>query len=126
MAGRSAEVVADLLDEQIPVMPGCEIHDDPLAPLCAACRARIREQGDETAISWLPREARYVEKLATPDVTIADMIGDLDPIKAARSGLDLADELVVGLGAVVEGEHAPAEAGEEVGAQGDEGPEGEL
>jgi magnesium chelatase subunit I len=90
--------LVDLLDAEIPVMKGCEIHDDPLAPLCAACRARIREHGDDTEIGWIPREARYVEKLATPDVTIADMIGDLDPIKAARSGLDLADELTMHYG----------------------------
>src|SRR5213594_3213248 len=57
----------DLLDEQIPVVPGCEIHDDPLSPICAACRARIARDGDKMAIGWLPREARYVEKLATPD-----------------------------------------------------------
>ncbi len=92
--------LAELLDEAIPVVPGCEIHDDPLAPLCAACRARVREGGDDLPIAWLPREARYVEKLATPDVTIADMIGDLDPIKAARSGLDLADELTMHYGLV--------------------------
>src|SRR5579862_4088355 len=64
----------DLLDEQVPVVPGCEIHDNPLAPLCAACRARVAREGDRLAIGWLPREARFVEKLATPDVTIADMV----------------------------------------------------
>src|SRR3954468_17433573 len=69
----------DLLDEQIPVVPGCEIHDNPLAPLCAACRGRVAREGDAMPIAWLPREARYVEKLATPDVTIADMVGDIDP-----------------------------------------------
>src|SRR5438094_7881105 len=84
--------MVDLLDEQIPVMPGCEIHDDPLAPLCAACRARVIREGDALRIGWLPRDARYVEKLATPDVTIADMIGDIDPIKAAEAGLNLSDE----------------------------------
>ena len=90
--------LSSLLDEQIAVMPGCEIHDDPLQPLCAACRAQVRENGDATPIGWLARDARYVEKLATPDVTIADMIGDLDPIKAARSGLNLADELTMHYG----------------------------
>src|SRR5712691_4686877 len=85
--------LVDLLDEQIPVVPGCEIHDNPLAPLCAACRARIAEQGDQMPIAWLPRDARFVEKLATPDVTIADMVGDIDPIKAAQAGLNLSDEL---------------------------------
>jgi magnesium chelatase subunit I len=88
----------DLLDEQIPIVPGCEIHDDPLAPLCAACRARVSTEGDRMPIAWLPREARYVEKLATPDVTIADMLGDIDPIKAAHAGLDLADELTMHYG----------------------------
>src|SRR6516164_9049786 len=88
----------DLLDEQIPAVPGCEIHDDPLAPLCAACRARIAREGDELPIAWLPRAARYVEKLATPDVTIADMVGDIDPIKAAQGGLNLAAELTMHYG----------------------------
>src|SRR5437764_1747858 len=90
--------LVDLLDDQIPVVPGCEIHDDPLAPLCAACRARIKLEGDAMPIAWLPREARYVEKLATPDVTIADMVGDIDPIKAAEAGLNLSDELTMHYG----------------------------
>src|ERR1700704_3654419 len=90
--------LVDLLDEHIPVVPGCEIHDDPLAPLCAACRARIAREGDAMPIAWLPREARYVEKLATPDVTIADMVGDIDPIKAAQAGLNLSDELTMPYG----------------------------
>src|SRR5881275_2397712 len=90
--------LVDLLDEQIPVMPGCEIHDDPHAPLCGACRARIALEGDDTPIAWLPRELRFVEKLATPDVTIADMVGDIDPIKAAQAGLNLADELTMHYG----------------------------
>jgi magnesium chelatase subunit I len=95
---RILRALADLLDEAIPVIPGCEIHDDPLAPLCAACRARVRAEGDSLPIAWLSREARYVEKLATPDVTIADMIGDLDPIKAARAALQLSDELTMHYG----------------------------
>jgi magnesium chelatase subunit I len=90
--------LVDLLDEHIPVVPGCEIHDDPLAPLCAACRARIAAEGDALPIAWLPRESRFVEKLATPDVTIADMVGDIDPIKAAQSGLNLSDELTMHYG----------------------------
>jgi magnesium chelatase subunit I len=90
--------LVDLLDEQIPVIPGCEIHDDPLAPLCGACRSRVAAEGDHLPIAWLPREARYVEKLATPDVTIADMVGDIDPIKAAQAGLNLADELTMHYG----------------------------
>jgi len=88
----------DLLDERIPTVPGCEIHDDPLAPLCASCRARVAREGDKMPIAWLPRAARYVEKLATPDVTIADMVGDIDPIKAAQAGLNLSDELTMHYG----------------------------
>src|SRR5215218_218745 len=95
---RILRALSDLLDDTIPVVPGCEIHDDPLAPLCAACRARVRVEGDNLSIAWLSREARYVEKLATPDVTIADMIGDLDPIKAARAALQLSDELTMHYG----------------------------
>ena len=90
--------MVDLLDDRIPVVPGCEIHDDPLAPLCASCRARIAKDGDRLAIGWLRREDRYVEKLATPDVTIADMVGDIDPIKAAEAGLNLSDELTMHYG----------------------------
>ncbi len=81
-----------LLDEFIPVVAGCELRDDPIAPLCSACRARNAEAGDDLPVAWLPRDDRYVEKLATPDVTIADLIGDIDPIKAARQGLQLGDE----------------------------------
>src|SRR4051812_39033182 len=85
---RILRALADLLDERIPVVPGCEIHDDPLAPLCASCRGRIAMEGDALTIGWLRRDQRYVEKLATPDVTIADMVGDIDPIKAAEAGLN--------------------------------------
>jgi magnesium chelatase subunit I len=95
---RLLRALTDLLDEHIAVVPGCEIHDDPLSPLCAVCRARVRSEGDRLPVAWLPRDARYVEKLATPDVTIADMIGDLDPIKAARAGLDLANETTMHYG----------------------------
>ena len=90
--------LVDLLDPAIPVVPGCEIHDDPLAPLCSACRARAGGEGDDLPVAWLTREERYVEKLATPDVTIADMLGDIDPIKAARSGLQLGDDLTMHYG----------------------------
>ena len=90
--------MVDLLDEKIPIVPGCEIHDDPLAPLCASCRARVAAEGDNLRIGWLHREDRYVEKLATPDVTIADMVGDIDPIKAAAAGLNLSDELTMHYG----------------------------
>jgi magnesium chelatase subunit I len=79
-------------------VPGCEIHDDPLDPICSACRTQVAAQGDGLPINWLPRESRFVEKLATPDVTIADMLGDIDPIKAAQAGLNLADELTMHYG----------------------------
>ena len=95
---RLLRALTGLLDEQIPVVPGCEIHDDPVAPICAVCRARARSEGDHLPVRWLARDDRYVEKLATPDVTIADMIGDLDPIKAARAGLDLSDETTMHYG----------------------------
>jgi magnesium chelatase subunit I len=95
---RILRALADLLDETIPVVPGCEIHDDPFAPLCASCRARIAKDGDALPIGWLRRDERFVEKLATPDVTIADMVGDIDPIKAAQAGLNLSDELTMHYG----------------------------
>ncbi|HEY2432718.1 MAG TPA: hypothetical protein VGI12_08580 [Vicinamibacterales bacterium] len=97
---RLLRALTSLLDEWMPVVPGCEIHDDPLAPLCSACRARVKADGDALPIDWLHRDERYVEKLATPDVTIADMIGDLDPIKAARASLQLSDELTMHYGLV--------------------------
>jgi len=95
---RLLRALTDLLDEVVPVIPGCEIHDDPLAPLCAECRARVSTEGRDLPIAWLPRERRYVEKLATPDVTIADMIGDVDPIKAARAGRRLGDDVTMHYG----------------------------
>jgi magnesium chelatase subunit I len=90
--------LVQLLDAEIPVVTGCEINDDPLKPICRACRERIAVEGDATPISWMPRESRYVEKLATPDVTMADIIGDVDPIRAARGGRDLSDELTIHYG----------------------------
>jgi len=95
---RLLRALATLLDPEIPVVPGCEIHDDPLAPLCASCRSRLATEGDALPVGWLSREHRYVEKLATPDVTIADLIGDVDPIKAARGGRELGDELTMHYG----------------------------
>jgi magnesium chelatase subunit I len=86
------------MDPHIPVIEGCEIHDNPYRPLCRMCRDRIATEGDATPIAWLGRDLRYVEKLATPDVTIADMIGDVDPIKAARGGRNLSDELTIHYG----------------------------
>ena len=88
----------NLLDGEIPVVANCEINDDPLRPICRACRERIAAEGDSAPIVWMPRELRYVEKLATPDVTIADIIGDVDPIRAARGGRDLSDELTIHYG----------------------------
>src|SRR5437899_3582360 len=90
--------LASLLDAEVPVVAGCEINDDPLRPICRACRDRIVTDGDNTPIAWMPRELRYVEKLATPDVTMADIIGDVDPIRAARGGRDLGDELTIHYG----------------------------
>src|SRR5947207_1069687 len=92
--------LANLLDAEIPVVSGCEINDDPLRPICRACRDRILADGDNTPIAWMPRDLRYVEKLATPDVTMADIIGDVDPIRAARGGRDLSSELTVHYGLV--------------------------
>ena len=88
----------NLLDGEVPVVAGCEINDDPLKPICRGCRERIAAEGDNTPIFWMPREQRYVEKLATPDVTMADIIGDVDPIRAARGGRDLSDELTIHYG----------------------------
>jgi magnesium chelatase subunit I len=90
--------LVELLDPEMPFIAGCEIHDHPLRPICRSCRDLVAEQGDQTPLAWLPREQRYVEKLATPDVTIADIIGDVDPIKAARGGRNLSDELTVHYG----------------------------
>jgi len=90
--------LTDLLDEQMPYIAGCEIRDNPYHPLCKRCRDLAAGQGAATPIAWLPRKDRYVEKLATPDVTVADLVGDLDPIKAARGGQDLSNELTMHYG----------------------------
>ncbi len=89
---RILRALTTLLDEQVPYIAGCEIRDNPYAPLCSVCRQRLAEEGDAVPIAWLTRDERYVEKLATPDVTVADLIGDLDPIKAARSGQQLSND----------------------------------
>ena len=86
---RLIRMLTAFLDEFMPYIAGCEIHDNPYRPICRRCRDRVAEFGDQTPIAWLSADERYVEKLATPDVTIADMIGDIDPIKAARGGNDL-------------------------------------
>ena len=90
--------LTSLLDPAVPVVEGCEINDHPFQPLCRRCRDLIAAKGDATPVGWIAPEARYVEKLATPDVTIADIIGDVDPIRAARGGLDLASELTMHYG----------------------------
>jgi magnesium chelatase subunit I len=95
---RLIRMLTTLLDEWTPYVEGCEIHDNPYRPICRRCRDLVSTAGDETPIGWLHRDQRYVEKLATPDVTIADMIGDIDPIKAARRGQDISDELTVHYG----------------------------
>jgi magnesium chelatase subunit I len=94
---RIARLLIGLLDEAIPALAGCEINDDPLAPICQACRLRIAEEGDKAEIAWVPRDRRYGEKLATPDITIADLIGEVDPIRVAE-GRYLSDELTIHYG----------------------------
>ena len=81
---RILRALTALLDERLPYIAGCEIRDNPYRPICRRCRGLIADLGDKTPIGYLSREDRYVEKLATPDVTVADLVGDLDPIKAAR------------------------------------------
>ena len=88
-----------LLDEFIPKIADCEINDDPYAPICRVCRNKVAEQGDDTQIQWTGRDERYSEKLATPDISIADLIGEIDPIKVAE-GHYLSDELVIHYGLV--------------------------
>ena len=95
---RILRALTALLDEQTPYVAGCEIRDNPYHPLCKRCRDLVAEEGDATPIAYMRREERYVEKLATPDVTVADLIGDLDPIKAARGGQDLSSELTMHYG----------------------------
>ncbi len=95
---RLIRMLTTLLDEYAPYVEGCEIHDNPYRPICRRCRDLIAAHDGDTPIAWLDRDQRYVEKLATPDVTIADMIGDIDPIKAARRGQDISDELTVHYG----------------------------
>ena len=96
---RIARSLVNLLDEETPAIAGCEINDDPLRRICKACKTRIAEEGDETPIHWIPRDQRYGEKLATPDITIADLIGEVDPIKVAE-GRYLSDELTIHYGLV--------------------------
>ncbi len=95
---RILRALTALLDEAMPYVAGCEIRDNPYRPLCVRCRDLIAERGDATPIAWIGRDDRYVEKLATPDVTVADLIGDLDPIKAARAGENLSSEMTMHYG----------------------------
>src|SRR5213079_995834 len=88
----------EFLDEVVPVIEGCEINDNPFCPICRRCRDLMEEMGDNTRVDYRTKEDRYVEKLATPDVTIADIIGDIDPIKAARGGHAVGSELSVHYG----------------------------
>jgi magnesium chelatase subunit I len=94
---RLARTLPTLMDEWLPVVSGCEINDDPLKPICWRCTSLINERQDDTPIDWLPRDRRYGEKLATPDITIADLIGEVDPIKVAE-GRYLSDELTIHFG----------------------------
>lgn len=97
---RLARLMVGLLDEYIPIVAGSEINDDPLQPISRFAKELIKEKGDETPIAWLPRTDRFYEKLATPDVTVADLIGDVDPIKAANLKLSYADDRVIHFGMI--------------------------
>ncbi len=97
---RIARIMTDLLDEYIPIVAGSELNDDPLQPLSRFSKDLIAEKGDDTPIEWLHRDARYSEKLATPDVSVADLIGDADPIKAANLKLPYSDERVIHFGLI--------------------------
>ncbi len=95
---RIIRLLTDLLDERIPIIAGSEVNDDPFRPISAYGRQMLEQNGDLTPIEWIGRDARFVEKLATPDVTVADIIGDVDPIKAAKGGHLLSDELTIHYG----------------------------
>jgi magnesium chelatase subunit I len=97
---RLARLMVNLLDEWIPVVEGSEINDDPLKPISRYAKELLKEKGDDTPISWVHRDERFFEKLATPDVTVADLIGDVDPIKAANLKLSYADDRVIHFGMI--------------------------
>ena len=97
---RIARLLVNLLDEYIPVVAGSELNDDPLNPISRYAKDLIAEMGDDTPVEWLHRSERYVEKLATPDVSVADLIGDVDPIKAATLKMAYSDERVIHFGLV--------------------------
>ncbi len=96
---RIIRALVGLLDPEVPVIEGCEINDSPYVPTCSSCLARVEAEGDAAPIAWLPRERRYGEKLATPDITIADLIGEVDPIKVAE-GRYLSDEFTIHYGLI--------------------------
>jgi magnesium chelatase subunit I len=96
---RIARQLIELLDEAVPAIAGCEINDDPFAPICAACRYRVQNDGESVELVWLTPDQRYTEKLATPDISVADLIGEVDPIKVAE-GRYLSDELTIHYGLV--------------------------
>jgi magnesium chelatase subunit I len=96
---RIIRALAGLLDEFVPAMKGCEINDDPFAPICKFCRRQLAEHGEDAEIVWIGRDHRYGEKLATPDVSVADLIGEIDPIKVAE-GRYLADEETIHYGLI--------------------------
>ncbi len=91
--------LVNLLDERVPAVLGCEVNDDPYRPICSACRAQVAERGDDTPVTWIGREQRFAEKLATPDTSVGDLIGDVDPIRVAE-GRYLSDELTIHYGLV--------------------------
>ncbi|MGH2712241.1 MAG: sigma 54-interacting transcriptional regulator [Actinomycetota bacterium] len=91
--------LVELLDETIPIVEGCEVNDHPYRPICARCRALVTERGHDTPVAWIGRDARYAEKLATPDIAVADLIGDVDPIRVAE-GRYLADEMTIHYGLI--------------------------
>ena len=97
---RMLRMLVNFLDEEMPVVAGSEIHDDPFHPISKYARERVADEGDDTPIEWVGRDQRYGEKLATPDTTVADLIGDLDPIKAASKRLTLSDEDVINFGLI--------------------------
>src|SRR5437867_6363136 len=96
---RIARALINLLDEEVPTIAGSEVNDDPLAPISAPGREILADKGDGAFVEWLPRDRRYGEKLATPDITVADLIGEVDPIKVAE-GRYLSDELTIHYGLV--------------------------
>ena len=96
---RMARSLVNLLDEVVPVVAGCEINDNPFEPICKTCRDKVAELGEQVELEWLPRDKRYGEKLATPDITISDLVGEVDPVRVAE-GRYLSDELTIHYGMI--------------------------